>query len=118
MKKIKIETYFYNDLIEGIMFINKYDIDFKPLHEMNRYWKELFFDILDKIQLKNLVMVRQENLLTFMKNNYKMIIEENHLDIDFRDYIELNDYVTLEEWLSMDNHTIDYDENGIYLIEE
>ena len=115
MLKVRIEDWLYDDLNEEKMFINIYDMDFKSLCEMNRYWKEFCFDLLDKLQLKNLIMVKQENLLTFLKNNYKIIIEENKLDIDFRDYIELNDYVTLKEWLKYTNHFIERNENGLYI---
>jgi hypothetical protein len=44
-----------------------------------------------------------------------MIIEENKMKIDFRDYTELNDYITLEEWLKEDNHFINKNEYGIFL---
>jgi hypothetical protein len=54
--------------------------------------------------------------LNFIKNNYKIIIKENELNIDFRNYTELNDYITLEEWLQEDNHFIDKNEYGIFLL--
>ena len=128
MTKIRLEDYQYNDLIEEKLFINKYDLDFKYLYEMNRYWKEFCFDLLNELYrkdlLENLYSAAQSDwsnidyLLIFLKNNYKIIIEENKLEIDFRDYIELNDYTTLREWLKEKNHLVEQDENGIFLIQE
>ena len=118
MIKVKIDEYQFNELNQGILFINKYDIDFKYLYEMNRYWKEFCFDLLNELQLKNLMMAKEEYLLSFLKNNYKIIIEENNLNIDFKDYIELNDYVLLEDWLKEDNNSIEQNENGIFLLQE
>ena len=128
MTKIRLEDYQYNDLIEEKLFINKYDLDFKYLYEMNRYWKEFCFDLLNELYrkdlLENLYSAAQTDLsnidylLIFLKNNYKIIIEENKLEIDFRDYIELNDYATLREWLKEKNHLVEQNENGIFLIQE
>lgn len=128
MTKIRLEDYQYNDLIEEKLFINKYDLDFKYLYEMNRYWKEFCFDLLNELYrkdlLENLYSAAQTDLssidylLIFLKNNYKIIIEENKLEIDFRDYIELNDYTTLREWLKEKNHLVEQNENGIFLIQE
>ena len=128
MTKIRLEDYQYNDLIEEKLFINKYDLDFKYLYEMNRYWKEFCFDLLNELYrkdlLENLYSAAQTDLsnidylLIFLKNNYKIIIEENKLEIDFRDYIELNDYTTLRVWLKEKNHLVEQNENGIFLIQE
>ena len=128
MTKIRLEDYQYNDLIEEKLFINKYDLDFKYLYEMNRYWKEFCFDLLNELYrkdlLENLYSAAQTDLsnidylLIFLKNNYKIIIEENKLEIDFRDYIELNDYTTLREWFKEKNHLVEQNENGIFLIQE
>ena len=118
MVKVELNDYQFNELNEEILFINKYDIDFKYLYELNRYWKEFCFDILDQLQLRNLIMTKQENLLTFLKNNYKMIIENNKLDINIKDYIELTDYVTLKEWLEEKNNSIEQNKDGIFLIQE
>ena len=128
MTKIRLEDYQYNDLIEEKLFINKYDLDFKYLYEMNRYWKEFCFDLLNELYRKNLLenlynaaqtdLSNIDYLLIFLKNNYKIIIEENKLEIDFRDYIELNDYTTLKEWLKEKNHLVEQNENGIFLIQK
>lgn len=128
MTKIRLEDYQYNDLIEEKLFINKYDLDFKYLYEMNRYWKEFCFDLLNELYRKDLLenlynaaqtdLSNIDYLLIFLKNNYKIIIEENKLEIDFRDYIELNDYTTLKEWLKEKNHLVEQNENGIFLIQK
>lgn len=128
MTKIRLEDYQYNDLIEEKLFINKYDLDFKYLYEMNRYWKEFCFDLLNELYRKDLLenlynaaqtdLSNIDYLLIFLKNNYKIIIEENKLEIDFKDYIELNDYTTLKEWLKEKNHLVEQNENGIFLIQE
>lgn len=125
MKQIKIYDYQYEELIEKKLFINKYSLDLKYLYEMNRYWKEFSFDLLNELyrsdSLESLYdfnsnLADPAYLLTFLKNNYKMIIEENKMKIDFRDYTELNDYITLEEWLKEDNHFINKNEYGIFLL--
>ena len=128
MTKIRLEDYQYNDLIEEKLFINKYDLDFKYLYEMNRYWKEFCFDLLNELYRKDLLenlynaaqtdLSNIDYLLIFLKNNYKIIIKENKLEIDFKDYIELNDYTTLKEWLKEKNHLVEQNENGIFLIQE
>jgi len=126
MQQIMLQDYQYNELLEEKLFINKYDFDFKYLHEMNRYWKELAYDIIcelcrtDNLNLLYYSYLDLQNmnaeLLTFIKNNYKIIIEDYKLNVDFRDYIELNDYVSLKEWLKDDNHFINHNEYGIFLI--
>lgn len=128
MIKVKIDEYQFNELNQGILFINKYDIDFKYLYEMNRYWKEFCFDLLNELYRKDLLenlynaaqtdLSNMDYLLSFLKNNYKIIIEENNLNIDFKDYIELNDYILLEDWLKEDNNSIEQNENGIFLLQE
>lgn len=128
MIKVKIDEYQFNELNQGILFINKYDMDFKYLYEMNRYWKEFCFDLLNELYRKDLLenlysaaqtdLSNRDYLLIFLKNNYKIIIEENNLNIDFKDYIELNDYVLLEDWLKEDNNSIEQNENGIFLLQE
>ena len=123
MKRIKkIEQYELNELNDERLYINKYDMDLKYLYELNLYWKEFALDLLDKFYADDLVeLIKNEitgNLLTFIKNNYKMLIEKYHLNIDFKDYVELNDYITLKEWLDgKDNetHFIEQNENDIYL---
>ena len=69
-----------------------------------------------ELNKKNLMMVKFDNLLTFLKNNYKIIIEENNLDIKIEDYIELNDYITLKEWLEVEDNNIEMNEKGIFLV--
>ena len=51
-----------------------------------------------------------------MKNNYKDIIENFHLNIDTKDYIEITDYISYEEWSDNLNNGIAYFKDGIYLI--
>ena len=126
MQQIMLQDYQYNELLEEKLFINKYDFDFKYLHEMNRYWKEFAYDIIcelcrtDNLNLLHYSYLDLQNinaeLLTFIKNNYKIIIEDYKLNVDFRDYIELNDYVSLKEWLKDDNHFINHNEYDTFLI--
>lgn len=114
MTKLKITEAQYNDLLNELIFINKYDMSFKLLCEMNRYWKEFCFDILDELQKKDIVYHCKDNLLTYLKNHY----QDFNLNIDFKDYIELNDYVTLKEWLEESHNMIAYAEDGIFLIQD
>ena len=116
MENIKqIELYQLDELNDEILFISKSDMSLKYLYELNLYWKEFCFDILDQLQLRNLIMTKQENLLTFLKNNYKIIIENNKLDINIKDYVELNDYITLKEWLELDNTCIEQQGDRVFL---
>lgn len=117
--KIWIPDSVYNDLIEEKLYINKYNSsDFKYLWEINRYWKEFAFDVLDGLQFKNVILPIKDNLLIYIKNNYKILIENNHLDINIEDYIELNDYVTLREWLEEENNSIENNGDEIFLIQK
>ena len=117
MKK-RIENYQFEELNKEVLFINKYDLSFMYLYELNRYWKEFLFDLLAELNKKNIMMVKFDNLLTFLKNNYKIIIEENNLDIKIEDYVELNDYITLKEWLKVEDNNIEMNEKGIFLVKE
>ena len=40
----------------------------------------------------------KENLFDYFKKEYYNIIKEYKLKIDLRDYVELNDYISLKEW--------------------
>lgn len=120
MEKIKqIELYQLNELNDEILFISKSDMSLKYLYELNLYWKEFALDLLDTFYTDDLAELIKneitENLLIFIKNNYKMLIEKYNLNIDFRDYIELNDYVTLKEWLELDNTFIEQNEDKVFL---
>ena len=125
MRKIRLEDYQFQDLVEEKVYINIYDMSLISLCELNRYWKEFAYDILDKMfkygYLEELYILSKHNdLLIFIKNNYKMLIENYALGIDIKDYIEINDYVTLKDWLdNYDNHYIEADVEGTCLwIEE
>lgn len=127
MRKIGLEEYQYQDLVENKMYINIYDMSIKTLCEMNRYWKEFCYELLNELYMTDnfdvlyyrngVDLSQKENLLIFLKNNYKMIIEKYKLHIDFNDYVELNDYVTLKDWLdNYDNHFIEADIDGVCLL--
>ena len=52
----------------------------------------------------------------YLKNNYNKLISDNKIaDLDFRDYVELNDYISITDWLDKGNN-IEYRSDGIYLI--
>ena len=125
MKKILLSEAQYQDLLEEKLYINIYDISFITLCELNRYWKEFAFDIICELirvddcevfynSSFNLQNINCE-LLSHIKNCYKEIIEEDELNIDFKDYVEINDYVTLKEWLKYTNHFIEQNNIGIFL---
>ena len=120
MENIKqIELYQLDELNDEILFISKSDMSLKYLYELNLYWKEFAFDLLNKFYPDDLAGLLYDSsiddLLIFIKNNYKMLIEKYNLNIDFRDYIELNDYVTLKEWLELDNTFIEQKDNKVFL---
>lgn len=120
MENVKqIELYQLNALNNEVLFISKSDMSLKYLYELNLYWKEFAFDLLNKFYLNDLATLLYDSsiddLLIFIKNNYKMLIEKYNLNIDFRDYIELNDYVTLKEWLKLDNTFIGQNGDKVFL---
>lgn len=124
MMRAKIANYQFEELSKEILFINKYDFDFKYLYEMNKYWKEFAFDLINEIYQACVtdpligISTKKDDLLIYIKNNYKMLIDKYRLKIDFKDYIELNDYVTLKEWLKEPFNNIEQNENGFFLIKE
>ena len=104
-----IENYQLEELQNKELFINKYDLSLKYSYELNKYWKEICFDI-----LKTIVFTR-DNEITLEKDFFEYynnketlmsLIENFKINIDFRDYIELNDYITLEELLKDDFNDI------------
>lgn len=116
----KIEDYQLEELKNQKVFINKYDLSLKYGYELSAYWKELFFDILEALTLNDfefhLDFLEKSSLFSYMKNNYKDIIENFHLNIDIKDYIEITDYISYEEWSDNLNNGIAYFKDGIYLI--
>lgn len=120
MQIIKIEDYQLKELQDEVLFINKYDLNLKYNYELNIYWKELFFDILEALTLNDfefhLDFLEKSSLFNYMKNNYKDIINNFHLNIDIKDYIEITDYISYKEWSNNLNNGIAYFKDGIYLI--
>ena len=120
MENIKqIELYQLDELNDEVLYISKSDMSLKYLYELNLYWKEFAFDLLNKFYPDDLAGLLYDSsiddLLIFIKNNYKMLIEKYNLNIDFRDYIELNDYITLKEWLELDNTFIEQQGDRVFL---
>ena len=121
VKKIKkIEDYQLKELEDKTLYINKYDLSLKYNYELASTWKEFFFDILDELLERNGTIddvPNDNNLFTYCHKNWKRIIKENDLRIDIRDYIELTDYISLEEWEQQINCFIVSVEKDFYLIE-
>lgn len=117
-KKIKcINDYQLEELQNKKLFINRYDLDLKYSYELEKYWKEISFDV-----LKEMVLTKDEVILEkdFFNNYNKLdkiqsIIKYFKLNIDIRDYIELNDYITLEEWLKEENNDVIFYQDHIFL---
>lgn len=122
MKIKKLADYQYEELQKGVLFINEYDLDLKYQYELDIYWKEFFFDVMEKIADKRDFYVKTsedgESLLDYFKRDYKFIIEEYNLDIDIRDYIELNDYIPYEEWIERMGNFIAFKGWDMYLISD
>lgn len=122
MKIKKLADYQYEELQKGVLFINEYDLDLKYQYELDIYWKEFFFDVMEKIADKRDFYVKTsedgESLLDYFKRDYKFIIEEYNLDIDIRDYIELNDYIPYEEWIEKMGNFIAFKGWDMYLISD
>lgn len=105
----ELEDYQLEELYSNKLFVNQYGLDLMYDYELNRFWKEFAFDLINSLKEKNIYMVYgndKSDLLNFIKNNYKIIIERYNLKIDFRDYVELNDYLSIQDWLKDDNHKI------------
>ena len=121
VKKIKkIEDYQLKELEDKTLYINKYDLSLKYNYELASTWKEFFFDILDELLERNGTIddvPNDNNLFAYCYKNWKRIIKENDLRIDIRDYIELTDYISLEEWEQQINCFIVSVEKDFYLIE-
>lgn len=122
MKMKKLADYQYEELQKGALLINEYDLDLKYQYELDIYWKEFFFDVMEKIADKRDFYVKAskdgESLLDYFKRDYKFIIEEYNLDIDIRDYIELNDYIPYKEWIERMGNFIAFKEWDMYLISD
>lgn len=97
-----IENYQLEELHNKKLFINKYDLDLKYNYELDKYWKEICFDILKEIVLsKNSKIMLEKEFFKNYNNKQTLVslIKNFKINIDMRDYIELEDYITLEEWL-------------------
>ncbi len=108
-KFIQIENYQLEELQNKKLFINKYDLTLKYSYELEKYWKELCFDVLKAIVLtrNSEIMLEKEFFNHYnRKETLLSLIKNFDIDIDFRDYIELNDYISLEEWLSEDYNDV------------
>ena len=104
-KLIKIENYQLEELQSKKLYINKYDLTLKYSYELEKYWKELCFDILKAIVLtRNSEIILEKEFFKHYSNIETLLslIKNFDVNIDFRDYIELNDYISLEEWLKED----------------
>ena len=53
-----------------------------------------------------------------MMDNYKEIIKSYNLNIDIKDYVEINDYISYEEWSENPDNGIGYFKKDIYLIKK
>ena len=97
-----IENYQLEELYNKRLFINKYDLDLKYSYELDKYWKEICFDILRAIVCsKNSEIMLEKEFFKHYNNKETLtsLIKNFKINIDMRDYIELEDYITLEEWL-------------------
>ena len=97
-----IENYQLEELHSKKLFINKYDLDLKYNYELDKYWKEICFDILKEIVLsRNSEIMSEKEFFKNYNNKQTLVslIKNFKINIDIRDYIELEDYITLDEWL-------------------
>ena len=127
MKLKKIESYQLEELKNNGLYINVYDLDLKYEYELNKYWKEFAFDIIEQLIKKGIKIVfdgrdyfncPEDNLIDFFKKEYYNLIKENKLNIDINDYIEIVDYISFEDWLKNKNNGYGFFENEIYLIQK
>lgn len=110
---VQLEDYQLRELETNKLYINKYDLDLKYEYEMNIHWKEFLFDLLQEMATRDIIYLeKQDNLLEYLKKDYKTIIKIWNLKIDIRDYIELNDYITFQEWSEQTGNFLV--KNGLY----
>lgn len=105
----ELEDYQLEELYSNKLFVNQYGLDLMYNYELNRFWKEFAFDLINELKENNIYMIYsndKSDLLNFIKNNYKIVIEKHNLKIDFRDYVELNDYLSIQDWLKDDDNKI------------
>lgn len=108
-KLIKIENYQLEELQSKKLYINKYDLTLKYSYELEKYWKELCFDVLKAIVLtRNSEIMLEKEFFKHYNNKETLLslIKNFDVNIDFRDYVELNDYISLEEWLKEDYNDV------------
>lgn len=114
----KIEDYQLKELKDKMLYINIYDLDLKYNYELAKYWKEFFFDILQSLGEFHLDCLKDKSLFSYMMDNYKEIIKSYNLNIDIKDYVEINDYILYEEWSENPDNGIGYFKKDIYLIKK
>lgn len=113
----KIEDYQLKELNDNKLFINKYNLDLKYDYEMNIYWKNFFFDMLQEMATKDIVYLdKQDNLFEYLKEDYSNIIKEWNLNININDYIELADYISLKDWEKERGNFLLLTDKDFYLI--
>ena len=115
MKYRKLEDYEYENLRKGLLYINKYDLSLMSIWELNTYWKEFGFDIINKLmRTPEDFIIPKVDLLDYIKNNYDNIIKKYRLNIDIEDYVEIMDYVSYNDWIK--ENDIAHVKSGKYLI--
>ena len=114
MAVVRIEDYQLQELQGKQIVINKYDNSIMYIQEFAKYLKEFYFDVLQAMATTHGLVLRCASLPTQTKD-YIKLVKKYKLDIDVRDYVEINDYLYLEDWLQIDGNKIIYDSNGIYL---
>lgn len=121
MKMIRhIEDYQLKELQDEMLYINIYSLEVKYTYELSKYWKELFFDILQALTENDYEFhsdfLNKQSLFNYMKEQYKFLIEYYNLNIDIKDYVEINDYISYKEWTKNPDNGIGFFGKDIYLI--
>lgn len=118
MKIIKqIEDYQLAELNSERLFVNKYDLSLKYSYELSVQWKEFFFDLLSELVCKDTIrLCSGPNLFGTLQENYELMIEQNNLKIDIRDYIEITDYISFKEWEKLEGNELVFYEDEILLV--
>ena len=118
----EIADYQLRELAEKKIYINKYDLSLKYNYELEPYWKALFYDIAYALYKKNGSLYcksseDKKDLFVYLQKNYEQLIKDNRLPIDVRDYVEINDYITFDEWRLHPNAEIKFVNEKILLVE-
>ena len=100
----------YKLLEEGESLINAWNLDIKHNWELDIYWKQFFFDIIEQLVERNEITFTKDwlhegSFFEYFKCNYQEIIDDYDLSITIDDYEELVGYMPFSDWKELNDPT-------------